>query len=115
MSVTSEQPDSASPALRRIAAVQKVALRTAFVAGPAWILSPLAIGLLVAAGGPQWLYRLVALPAVVFIGALALWAVSVDRDRRFRRMRAAAEDLAAEREGLTQSFGGASDTEAGST
>jgi hypothetical protein len=98
LSVTSDQPDSASPVLRRVAATQKIARRIAFVTGPVWILSPLALGLLVGAGRPQWLYRLVALPAIVFIGALAIWAVSEDRDRRFRRMRAAAEDLAAERE-----------------
>lgn len=96
--MTSDQPHGASPVLRRIAAVQKFSLRTAFIAGPAWILSPLALGLWVGAGGPQWLYRLVALPAVVFFGGLVLWAVCVDRDRRFRSMRAAAEDVAAERE-----------------
>ncbi len=97
VSVTSDQPDNASPVLRRIAAVQKVAKRVAFIAGAVWILSPLAIGLVVGAGGSQSLWRLLALPGIVFIGGMVLWAASVGRDGRFRAMRAAAEDLAAER------------------
>jgi hypothetical protein len=98
VSGTSDQADSASPVLRRIAAVQGIALRIVFISSPVWILSRFTLGLLIGAGGPEWLFLLVALPAAAFIVAVAPWVVSGEREGRYRRTRATAEDLVEERE-----------------
>ena len=95
--MTSDEADNASPTLRRIFTVRKVAIRVAIIAGAVWLASPLAIGLAVGAGAGEWLWRLLAVPAVTFFAALVAWASSHGRERRFVGMRAAAEDRAAER------------------
>lgn len=98
MNVTSDQPDSASPVLRQIAKVRKITRRAAIVAGLVGLLSPLAAGLAIGAGATPWLWSLPALALLILWVDVIVLGINEARDRRFRAMRAAAEDLAAERE-----------------